>query len=60
MLTMSQAGRTAQIKVQVTPRLHRAVRVRAAIEAKSINRYVIEVLERELEREPQEAEELEG
>ncbi|MDP9438937.1 MAG: hypothetical protein M3P49_09350 [Actinomycetota bacterium] len=54
MLTMSQAGRTAQIKVQVTPRLHRAVRVRAALEAKSISKYVIDVLEREMERDPQE------
>lgn len=54
MLTMSQAGRTAQIKVQVTPRLHRAVRVRAAVEAKSISKYVIDVLEREIQREPQE------
>lgn len=53
MLTMSQAGRTAQIKVQVTPRLHRAVRVRAALEAKSISKYVIDVLEREMQREPQ-------
>ena len=54
MLTMSQAGRTAQIKVQVTPRLHRAVRVRAALEAKSMSKYVIDVLEREMQREPQE------
>ncbi len=54
MLTMSQAGRTAQIKVQVTPRLHRAVRVRAALEAKSISKYVIDVLEREMECDPQE------
>lgn len=44
----ASAERTAQIKVQVVPRLHRAVRIRAAEEGVSISRYVTELLERDL------------
>lgn len=43
------AERTAQIKVQVLPRLHRSLRIRAAEEGVSITRYVTELLERELD-----------
>ncbi|MDP9440514.1 MAG: toxin-antitoxin system HicB family antitoxin [Actinomycetota bacterium] len=43
------AKRTAQIKVQVAPCLHRRVKIRAAKEGLSITRYVIAALERELD-----------
>ena len=43
------AERTAQIKVQVVPRLHRSVRIRAAEEGVSITRYVTDLLEREID-----------
>lgn len=40
-----RAKRTAQIKIEVEPRLHRCVKARAAERGKSITRYVIELLE---------------
>ncbi len=43
------AERTAQIKVQVEPCLHRRVKIRAAEEGVSITRFVTALLERELD-----------
>ncbi len=42
------AERTAQIKIQVEPGLHRRVKIRAAKEGVSITRYVTAVLEHDL------------
>lgn len=47
-MLVATAERTAQIKVQVEPELHRRVKIYAAEEGVSITRFVIAVLEREL------------
>ncbi len=46
-----RAKRTAQIKIEVEPRLHRRVKVRAAECGKTITRYVTEALEQRLSAE---------
>ncbi len=46
--------RTAQIKIEVEPRLHRRVKAHAAERGKSITRYVTGVLEQQLENEAKE------
>ncbi len=48
-MLVASAERTAQIKVQVHPCLHQRVKIRAAEEGVSITRFVVAMLERELD-----------
>lgn len=47
-MTASTEERSAQLRAQVTPGLHRRVRVQAAQKGVSITRYMIEALEQKV------------